>query len=99
MVIKSKAATATPKARSRRKSRINTKLITNIVHFPAERRKEAAQAKWDTSLKVYLSSLSGWELDVAKHILMFIKQSPSLVDRTYSCKVIPFSSKQQQVGG
>lgn len=96
MSIKSKAATATPKARSRRKSRINPKLITNIVHFPAERRKEAIQAKWETSLKVYISSLRGWEFDIAKHILMFIKQSPALVDKSYSCTVIQFQQKQQK---
>lgn len=92
MTVKCKA---TP---MRRKSRINPKVIANIIHISPERRKEAVRDKWNLALKYYLSSLDGYEYDIAKHVLMFVMQRPAIVDKSYSCEVICLPKKQQQIG-
>lgn len=81
----------TVKPRARRKSPcINPKVMANIVHLSDERKKEHAREKWDIALKAYIFSLDGHEFDIAKHVLMFIKQKPRIIDSSYSCEVIPF---------
>jgi hypothetical protein len=81
----------TVKPRARRKSScINPKVIANIVHLSDERKKENAREKWGVALNEYLRSLGHHEFDIAKHVIMFISQKPSLIDSSYSCKVIPF---------
>lgn len=90
MAIKSKAASA-PKPRARRKqTRINPKVIANIIHLSDERKKEHAREKWNDALRAYISSLKDEEFDIAKHVLMFVCQRPSIIDSSYSCEVIPF---------
>ena len=88
---RSKKSKVTVKPRARRKSPcINPKVIANIIHLSDERKKENAREKWGVALNEYLRSLGGHEFDIAKHVIMFISQKPSLIDSSYSCKVIPF---------
>lgn len=89
---KARKVTPTPKARTRHKSRINPKVVANIVHLSYERRKQAAREKWHLALKVYLSSLDKHEFDIAENVVTFITQRPFLVDKSYSCEVIPFQA-------
>ncbi len=91
-----KAAKATRKAQSRNKSRINPKVVANIIHLSEERKKENARLKWGNALKVYLATLDGNKFSIAEHVMMFISQRPRLSDPTYSCEIITFPSVKNQ---
>ena len=81
---------ATPKARTHRKSRINPKVIANIIHLSIERRKESARNQWSDALKIYLATLNDNDFNIAQHVVRFIAQKPCAIDTSYLCEVIPF---------
>ena len=92
-----KAAKATRKAHLRNKSRINPKVIANIVFIPPETRKIRALSDWDTAFRSYVNTLSNDEQTIVKKCLLFTCAKPENREHLHGkCPVIPFLTKKSQ---
>ena len=88
--------TPTPKARSRSKSRINPKVIANIVFINPETRKQQAHTDWLAAFRRYVDTLSNDEQSLVKKCLAFTIAKP--INREYlqdRCPVIPFPAMKK----
>ena len=83
------------KVRTRRKSRINPKVIANIIPLSTERRREDAQHQWSEALKAYIGTLNHNDFNIAQHVMKFITQKQIRIDTSRSCEVIPFQAMKK----
>ena len=86
---------AKPCASRRRKP--NPSVVASILFLSPERRKAETQYRWETALKLYLSSLDFKENNIVDHVLAFIHKKPSFLETYLPSNVIPlFQSKEKQ---
>jgi len=89
----SKVVPATPKARSRRKSKsisVATNLLGNTLFIDPERRKAKELERWKAELLEYRASLSKDDLKIFNKTLSFLVENPEIKERLKGCPVIPF---------
>ncbi|MBL8499645.1 MAG: hypothetical protein LZF63_06780 [Nitrosomonas sp.] len=90
-----KVAPATPKARTRRKTKSapNPKVVANIVFINPETRKQQAYKDWQKTLREYVHTLSNDEVTLVRKCMTFICAEPDKRDYLHGkCPVIPFSA-------
>lgn len=86
-----KAAKATRKACLRSKSRINPKVIANIVFIAPELRKQQSYRDWNIALRAYFETLSNDEQTLVKKCMAFVCAKPEYREHLHGCcPVIPF---------
>lgn len=91
MVVKS--------TRTSRRRKPNPSVVASILFLSPERRKAETQYRWETALRLYLSSLNHDETNIVDEILAFLHKKPSFIETYLPSNVIPLFqslSKQKQ---
>ncbi len=90
-----KKMSAKPRASRRRKP--NPSVVASILFLSPERRKAETQYRWETALRLYLSSLNHDETNIVDEILAFLHKKPSFLETYLPSNVIPlFQSPTKQ---